>query len=166
MYPSLGVRRMYLRVVRMTFGLSRPWPVYPNTTALYPVPVRRIRVAAFASFRSHLAVGTLARPCGSCHLGPRRTYTSWIHNMPGAPRKKPKSESIWALAAAGPGDGPRKSSEKTARLGKIREAWSAYPPPNRSTGGRWCRNPWGRKPGEGPCRFPWPVSRGLPFPRP
>ncbi len=89
MYPSLGVRRMYLRVVRMTFGLSRPWPVYPNTTALYPVPVRRIRVAAFASFRSHLAVGTLARPCGSCHLGPRRTYTSWIHNMPGAPRKKP-----------------------------------------------------------------------------
>ncbi len=88
MYPSLGVRRMYLRVVRMTFGLSRPWPVYPNTTALYPVPVRRIRVAAFASFRSHLAVGTLARPCGSCHLGPRRTYTSWIHNMPGAPREK------------------------------------------------------------------------------
>ena len=46
--------------VRMTTGPPRPWPGYPTAPALYPVPVRRVRVLPSASFRFHLTVDTLA----------------------------------------------------------------------------------------------------------
>src|SRR5262245_39591255 len=68
----------------MTIGHPRPLPGYPTESALYPVPVRRVRVLASASFRSRLATGTLAEPRGSGHHGPQRTCTSESHNMPGA----------------------------------------------------------------------------------
>ena len=45
--------------VRMTIGPPRPWPGYPTAPALYPVPVRRVRVLPSASFRFHLA----GHPC-------------------------------------------------------------------------------------------------------
>ena len=46
--------------VRMTTGPPRPWPGYPTAPALYPIPVRRVRVLPSASFRFHLTVDTLA----------------------------------------------------------------------------------------------------------
>jgi len=46
--------------VRVTIGPPRPWPGYPTAPALYPVPVRRVRVLPSASFRFHLTVDTLA----------------------------------------------------------------------------------------------------------
>ena len=97
MFHSLGFRRIYLRVFRMTFGPHRPLPAYPNTPALYPVPVRRIRVMAFASFRSHLTVDTLARPRGSRHWGPQGTLTPKKHNMPGAQKKVPDHKGLAPL---------------------------------------------------------------------
>ena len=46
--------------VRMTTGPPRPWPGYPTAPALYPIPIRRVRVLPSASFRFHLTVDTLA----------------------------------------------------------------------------------------------------------
>ncbi len=46
--------------VWMVVGLPRPLPGYPTVPASYPVSVRWIQVPSSASFRSHLAMGTLA----------------------------------------------------------------------------------------------------------
>ena len=46
--------------VRITIGPPRPLPGYPTAPALYPIPVRRVRVLPSASFRFHLTVDTLA----------------------------------------------------------------------------------------------------------
>ena len=65
----------HLLVLPATFGLHLFMQTYPHFPALYAVPVRRTKGLRTASFRSHLAVDTLAvRLCASSL--PRRTRDS------------------------------------------------------------------------------------------
>ncbi len=50
----------HLLVLPATFGLHRLWPTYPYFPALYVIPVRQAKGLPTASFRSHLAMDTLA----------------------------------------------------------------------------------------------------------
>ena len=61
---------------RMATGPPHPLLGYPAVAASYPVPVRRVRVLPYASFRLRLTTDALASPSGSGHHGPQRTFTS------------------------------------------------------------------------------------------
>ena len=97
--------------VRMTTGPPRPWPGYPTVQALYPVSVRRVRVLLSASFRFRLTADTLAWPSGSGHHGPQRSFTPWLHDMPGIPRLR--QEMIIALPQITHGGTPRSAALRT-----------------------------------------------------
>jgi len=76
--------------MRVPVGRPRPVPREPACPALYPVPVRRVRVLASAPFRFRLTADTLASPRGSGHQGPQRTRISEVKNMPDNQQKKPR----------------------------------------------------------------------------
>jgi len=60
--------------VRMSIGHRRPSPPYPTQPALYPVPVRRVRLLSPASFAQYLAISQLPLTNGSAHHGPQGIY--------------------------------------------------------------------------------------------
>jgi len=53
-------RRIYVHVLRAGIGLQRYLPPHPDMSASYAVPVRQASALPAASFRSQLAMGTLA----------------------------------------------------------------------------------------------------------
>ena len=55
---------------------------------LYPLPVRQASVLPTASSRFRLTTDTLAWASGSGHHGPQRSFTPWLHDMPGIQKRR------------------------------------------------------------------------------
>jgi len=72
---SVGPRRIYLCRFRMSIGPRNLLLPYPAAQALYPIPVRRVRLLLRASFPPCLTTAQLPLACGSAHHSPQGTYT-------------------------------------------------------------------------------------------
>ena len=78
----------HLLVLPATFGLHRLLPTYPYFPALYVVPVRQAKGLPTASFRSHLAMGTLAVQLCTSSLPTRTRDFHPLERAHGARTKK------------------------------------------------------------------------------
>lgn len=64
-----------VRPFRMSIGRQDLLLPYPETTALYPIPVRPVRHLPTASFPRYLAITQLPWACSSAHHGLQGTQT-------------------------------------------------------------------------------------------